>query len=191
MRGAVGGVRHSSIPVPAVGLAACIPKTEVGAQGAKTHRHSISAAAAYQDGMKGRLPLTSIKIKSKVFRFKHLLHTWAQRFRWSKQLSEHPKSSLLISGRLFKHYELQGRETGSVASVSCARIDPRLVSPNPDEPPRRREEKQAFFFLSFLFSFFSAVYYYSVVSLSCARIDPRSGPPQHKPPRRPELCAGM
>ena len=50
MRGAVGGVRHSSIPVPAVGLAACIPKTEVGAQGAKTHRHSISAAAAYQGG---------------------------------------------------------------------------------------------------------------------------------------------
>ena len=44
MRGAVGGVRHSSIPVPAVGLGACIPKTEVGAQGAKTHRHSISAA---------------------------------------------------------------------------------------------------------------------------------------------------
>ena len=143
MRGAVGGVRHSSIPVPAVGLGACIPKTEVGAQGAKTHRHSISAAAAYQGGIKGRLPLTSIKIKSKVFRFKHLLHTWAQRFRWSKQLSEQPKSSLLISGRLFRHYELQGRETGSVAS------------------------------------------------LSCARIDPRSGPPQHKPPRRPELCAGM
>ena len=50
MRGAVGGVGHSSIPVPAVGLGACIPKTEVGAQGAKTHRHSISAAAAYQGG---------------------------------------------------------------------------------------------------------------------------------------------
>ena len=127
-----GGVRHSSIPVPAVGLGACIPKTEVGAQGAKTHRHSISAAA-YQGGIKGRLPLTSIKIKSKVFRFKHLLHTWAQRFRWSKQLSEQPKSSLLISGPLFRHYELQGRETGSVASLSCARIDPWLVSPT--RPP--------------------------------------------------------
>ena len=55
--------------------------------------------------MKGRLPLTSIKIKSKVFRFKHLLHTWAQQFRWSKQLSEQPKSSLLISGPLLRHYE--------------------------------------------------------------------------------------
>ena len=99
MRGAVGGVRHSSIPVPAVGLAACIPKTEVGAQGAKTHRHSISAAAAYQGGIKGRLPLTSIKIKSKVFRFKHLLHTWAQQFRWSKQLFGQLKSVFIANLR--------------------------------------------------------------------------------------------
>ena len=74
--------------------------------------------------MKGRLPLTSIKIKSKVFRFKHLLHTWAQRFRWSKQLSEQPKSSLLISGLLFRYYELQGRETGSVASLSSHALTP-------------------------------------------------------------------
>ena len=68
-----------------------------GGQGAKTHRHSISAAGAYQGGIKGRLPLTSIKIKSKVFRFKHLLHTWAQQFRWSKQLSGQLKSVFIAN----------------------------------------------------------------------------------------------
>ena len=67
MRGAVGGVRHSSIPVPAVGLAACIPKTEVGAQGAKTHRHSISAAAAYQGGQdEGAVAIKGI-LHQKIF----------------------------------------------------------------------------------------------------------------------------
>ena len=54
-------------------------------------------SAAYQGGMKGRLPLTSIKIKSKVFRFKHLLHTWAQQFRWSKQLSGQLKSVFIAN----------------------------------------------------------------------------------------------